>query len=230
MKGAFTGATDDRPGVFREAGGGPLFLDEVGELTPTLQVALLRVLQERAVRPVGANREVKVNARVVAATNKDLNAAVKAGSFREDLLFRLDVLRLELPPLRARGDDVLLLFRHLLALATARYDKALRAIAPEVTELLLRHAWPGNVRELQNVVERAVLACDGPRLEPWHLPPSVGAAPPVKLGEGWPLVSLDELERRHISHVLNVVGGKKERAAKLLGIDRVTLYRKLKRT
>ncbi len=229
VKGAFTGATDDRRGVFREAEGGTLFLDEVGELPQALQVALLRVLQERTVRPVGANREVKVDTRVVAATNRDLRAAVNEGRFREDLLFRLDVLRLELPPLRARGADVLQLFRHFLALACARNERTIRALAPEVTELLQKHAWPGNVRELQNVVERAVLACEGERLEPWHLPPTVAVPPAVKLSESWPLMSLEELERRHIEHVLSSVGGKKERAAKVLGIDRVTLYRKLKR-
>jgi len=170
-----------------------------------------------------------VNTRVVAATNRDLHEAVKAGTFRQDLMYRLDVLRLDLPPLRQRGDDVMLLFRHYLPLVCARYEKSIRAISPEVTDLLMRHTWPGNVRELQNVVERAVLACDGPKLEAWHLPQTVSATPDVKLGETWPMVTLEELERRHISHVLNSVGGKKERAAKVLGIDRVTLYRKLKK-
>ena len=231
VRGAFTGASDDRLGVFREADGGTLFLDEVGELTPALQTALLRVLQERTVRPVGANREVKVDVRVVAATNRDLQAGVDDGTFRQDLLFRLDVLRLDIPPLRERGDDVLLLFRHLLPLTCARHGKTIQAIAPEVTELLLRHTWPGNVRELQNVVERAVLACDGQRLEAWHLPQSVASPPAPKGGmkEGWPLVTLAELERRHIGHVLAAVGGSKQRAADMLGIDRVTLYRKLKK-
>ncbi|MGV3623717.1 MAG: sigma-54-dependent transcriptional regulator [Archangium sp.] len=231
VRGAFTGASDDRLGVFREADGGTLFLDEVGELTPALQTALLRVLQERTVRPVGANREVKVDVRVVAATNRDLQAAVDEGSFRQDLLFRLDVLRLDVPPLRERGDDVLLLLRHFLPLTCARHGKTIHAIAPEVTELCLRHTWPGNVRELQNVVERAVLACDGQRLEAWHLPQSV-ASPPAPKGikeSGWPLVTLAELERRHIGHVLAHVGGSKQRAADMLGIDRVTLYRKLKK-
>ncbi len=230
VRGAFTGASDDRLGVFREADGGTLFLDEVGELTPALQTALLRVLQERTVRPVGANREVKVDVRVVAATNRDLQAAVAEGTFRQDLLYRLDVLRLDMPPLRERGDDVLLLFRHFLPLAAARHNKTIHAIAPEVTELCQRHAWPGNVRELQNVVERAVLACDGARLEVWHLPQSVAApTAPKGLKDSWPMVTLAELERRHISHVLSAVGGSKQKAADLLGIDRVTLYRKLKK-
>ncbi len=229
VKGAFTDARSDRLGLFREADGGTLLLDEIGELPMPLQSALLRVLQERMVRPLGANRELKVDVRVVAATNRDLHAAAEAGTFRQDLLFRLDVLRLDVPPLRERGDDVLSLLRHFVSLAAARNGKQITAFSPEATELLSRYRWPGNVRELQNVVERAVLACDGNRIETWHLPQSLSARPIPQLRDGWPLVSLEELERRHIEHVLGAVGGSRQRAADLLGIDRVTLYRKLKR-
>jgi two-component system response regulator HydG len=229
VKGAFTDARTERLGVFREADGGTLFLDEVGELPLSLQASLLRVLQEKMVRPVGANRELPVDVRVVAATNRDLPAAVEAKTFRADLLFRLDVLRVEVPPLRERGDDVLLLASHFLVLASSRNGRPLTGWSPEVASRLLEHAWPGNVRELQNVIERAVLAADGPRLETWHLPVGLGERPPPKLEGSWPLVSLAELERRHIAHVLGAVGGNKQRAADLLGVDRVTLYRKLKR-
>ncbi len=229
VKGAFTDARSDRLGVFREADQGTLFLDEIGELPLSLQAALLRVLQERTVRPVGANRELKVDVRVVAATNRDLHAAAEAGTFRADLLFRLDVLRLDVPPLRDRGDDVLMLARHFVSLAAARDGKLITSLSTEATELLSGYSWPGNVRELQNAVERAVLACEGPRLEAWHLPQSLSTAPVPKLRDGWPLVTLEALERRHIDYVLGAVGGSRQRAADLLGIDRVTLYRKLKR-
>jgi two-component system, NtrC family, response regulator HydG len=229
VKGAFTDARSDRLGVFREADKGTLFLDEIGELPLQLQAAMLRVLQERVVRPVGANKEIKVDVRVVAATNRDLHTAATAGTFRNDLLFRLDVLRLDMPPLRERGDDVLLLFRHFLALTATRHGKQITSLAPDALELLSKYEWPGNVRELQNTVERAVLACDGSRLESFHLPESLSARPVPKLRDGWPLVSLEELERRHIEYVMGAVGGSRQRAADLLGIDRVTLYRKLKR-
>ena len=230
VRGAFTDARADRPGVFREADGGTLFLDEVGEVPLPLQPALLRVLQERAVRPVGANREIAVDVRVVAATNRDLHADVARGAFRADLLFRLDVLHVEIPPLRARGEDLVLLLHHFLALACARHERSPFSISPEAMALLQGHAWPGNVRELQNAVESAVLSCDGPRIEAWHLPRALTARPASRPGQGWPPVSLAELERRHIGFVLGAVGGNKQRAADLLGIDRVTLYRKLKRT
>ncbi len=229
VKGAFTDARTDRLGVFREAEKGTLFLDEIGELPMQLQAAMLRVLQERVVRPVGANREVKIDVRVIAATNRDLHDAAEKGQFRPDLLFRLDVLRLDVPPLRERGDDVLLLTRHFLSLASVRHEKQITSLSPEATDLLMKHHWPGNVRELQNVIERAVLACDGNRIEVWHLPQALAARPAPKLRDGWPLVTLEELERRHIEHVLGAVGGSRQRAADLLGIDRVTLYRKLKR-
>ncbi|MFZ5443975.1 MAG: sigma-54-dependent transcriptional regulator [Myxococcota bacterium] len=230
VRGAFTDARTERLGVFREAEGGTLFLDEIGELPMPLQAALLRVLQERTVRPLGANRELKVDVRVVAATNKNLHEEVEAGRFRSDLLFRLDVLRLAIPPLRERGDDALMLFHHFLALAAARHGKQIHSLSREASELLTVHQWPGNVREVQNVVERAVLACDGGRIEQWHLPQSLGVQPVPKLRDGWPLISLDALEKRHIEYVLGAVGGNRQRAADLLGIDRVTLYRKLKRS
>ncbi len=230
VKGAFTGAVRDQEGRRRRGPtAGTLFLDEIGELPLQLQAALLRVLQERTVRPLGANREIRVDVRVVAATNRDLHDAVDRGTFRPDLLFRLDVLRLAVPPLRERGDDALMLFNHFLALSAARHGKQITTLSREATELLAAWQWPGNVREVQNVVERAVLACDGPRIELWHLPQSLSAQPVPKLRDGWPLISLEALEKRHIEYVLGAVGGNRQRAADLLGIDRVTLYRKLKR-
>lgn len=230
VRGAFTDAVTDRLGVFREAHGGTLLLDEVGELPLRVQVSLLRVLQERKVRPLGANREIDVDVRVVAATNADLHAAVARGAFREDLLFRLDVLRVPLPPLRERGDDVAVLLRHFLAQTCARYGRPLPTLAPQALAALTRHHWPGNVRELQNVVESAVLSHDGVRIETWHLPPAVmGRAIPVEKERSRPLLPLAEVERKHIARVLGAVGGNRKKAAEVLGIDRVTLYRKLKR-
>ncbi len=230
VKGAFTDARKDHPGLFREAEGGTLLLDEVGELPMQLQVALLRVLQEWAIRPVGANGEVKVNVRVIAATHRDLTQAVADGTFRSDLYFRLDVLRLDVPPLRARGDDVVLLAEHFLKRATVRLRKSPMTLSPEAVRLLLSHRWPGNVRELQNAIERAVLSCEGFVIEPGHLPPTVSPKAAATVRDGWPMVSLAELERRHIEYVLGAFGGNRQRTAELLGIDRVTLYRKLKKT
>jgi DNA-binding NtrC family response regulator len=229
VKGAFTDARSDRPGVFREADGGTLFLDEVGELPMPLQAALLRVLQERKVRPVGANRELSVDVRVVAATNRDLKEAVEQRHFRRDLFFRLDVLRVSLTPLRERGDDVLLLARHCLLISSGRHGKHVSGWTAEVQRLLLAHPWPGNVRELENVIERAVLACEGQRLEAFHFSEGFGEARPRAPTGGWPLISLAALEAQHIEHVLGAVGGNKRRAAQMLGIDRVTLHRKLTR-
>ncbi len=230
VRGAFTDARVDRPGVFREANGGTLFLDEVGELPPRVQVSLLRVLQECKVRPLGANREVAVDVRVVAATNADLDEAVTQGRFREDLLFRIDVLRVQLPPLRERAGDVVLLLRHFLAQTTARSGRALPSLSTDALAALTRYHWPGNVRELQNVVESAVLSNDGARIEAWHLPPQLTGKGRFSEKEmAGPLLSLAELERRHVARVLGAMGGNRLKAAAVLGIDRVTLYRKLKR-
>jgi two-component system, NtrC family, response regulator AtoC len=226
-RGAFTGAAQSRLGLFQQASGGTLFLDEIGDMPLELQPKLLRALQEHSVRPLGAAREVTADARIVAATNRDLTAAVRAGTFREDLLFRLKVLHLELPPLRLRERDVIELARHFLGQAS-RGGRAFQ-LAREAEAPLLGYRWPGNVRELENCMSAAMaLASEGnigfdelpTRVRTQRGSPSAPAEPPA---------SLEDVERRHIETVLRVVGWNKARAARKLGIDRATLYRKLAR-
>ena len=234
-RGAFTDAKSARTGLFVQADGGTLFLDEVGELPLTLQPKLLRALQSRRVRPVGSDAEVPFDARVVAATNQDLESAVNEGRFREDLYFRIHVIGIELPPLRARGQDVLLLARRFTADFAQRSGKAVRGLTPSVEQRLLDYPWPGNVRELQNCIERAVAlsAPDADALQLEELPMRIrdhrrsrSGREPVDLTE---LVPLEEVERRHILRVLEAVGGSRTLAARTLGLDRKTLYRKLER-
>jgi two-component system response regulator HydG len=245
VKGAFTGAIAASTGLFRAAHRGTLLLDEVGEMSPALQAKLLRVLETREVRPVGSSEVVAIDVRIVAATHRDLLEAAKRGAFREDLFYRLAVIEVELPPLRARTDDVVLLARHFLReLARARGEPE-RGLSPAALDVLLRHAWPGNVRELRSALEHAVTMAEGAEtLEPVDLParvlravhgegppptaapPAVAAAPTAVAG---PVETLSDLERRHTLGVLARVGGDRRRAADLLGIDLSTLYRKLKR-
>jgi two-component system response regulator HydG len=232
-RGAFTDARAARKGLFAEADGGTLFLDEVGELPLDLQPKLLRVLQERAVRPIGANREERLDVRVVAATNRDLEALVEEGRFRRDLFFRLEVLRVPLPPLRERGRDVLLLAQHFLRRAAERAGKHVAGLSGPAAERLLEYAWPGNVRELEHCMERAVALASYSEVMVDDLPERIRSYH----GEHWivtgagpdELVPMEEIERRYILRVLDAVGGSKTRAARILGLDRKTLYRKLER-
>jgi DNA-binding NtrC family response regulator len=234
-RGAFTDAKSARTGLFVQADGGTLFLDEVGELPLTLQPKLLRALQSRRVRPVGGDAEVPFDARIVAATNQDLESAVNEGRFREDLYFRIHVIGIELPPLRARGTDVLLLARRFTADFAQRSGKAVRGLAPAVEQRLLDYPWPGNVRELQNCIERAV-ALSAPGAEalqledlPVRIRDHRRARSGRELVDLTELVPLEEVERRHILRVLEAVGGSRTLAARTLGLDRKTLYRKLER-
>ncbi len=235
VRGAFTDARNAREGLFVEAHRGTLFLDEIGELPLAIQPKLLRVLQERAVRPVGGSSEVPVDVRIVAATNRDLEEEVEAKRFRSDLYFRIQVVELPLPPLRMRGNDVLALATHFLRAHAARTEKGVPTLAPEAAARLLAHGWPGNVRELQNVIERAVALCRGTEIGPDDLPERLRAAPPLGTTESFvPTVSealptLEEVERRYVDHVLATYGGNKAVAARVLGIGRKTLYRKLER-
>ena len=231
VKGAFTDARHDRAGLFVQAEGGTLFLDEVGELPLALQAKLLRVLQERCVRPVGSVHEVPFDARLVAATNRDLEALVREGRFREDLLYRLQVVTIEVPPLRARGRDVLELAERFRRELAERYGKPIRAIAPDALVRLLAYPWPGNVRELRNAVERAVALARGDVLQLVDFPRGVTEAGPTGEALFGPdeLVPMDEIERRYVAHVMERVGGNKSSAARVLGFDRKTLYRKLER-
>ncbi len=250
VKGAFSGAVADRSGLFQEAEGGTLLLDEIGEMPPELQAGLLRVLEGDEVRPVGSNRSVKVDVRVVAATNRDLTEALEQGHFRQDLFYRLETFRIQVPPLRDRNGDLELLAGHFIRRHTARLERDDCRASPAFLSALRAYGFPGNVRELENVVERAVTFCDGRTLQPRHLPPRVrapgGAPTPTSpdgvAGERGPagdllaqvladgsFPTLRELELRYVREVLEHTGGNKRRAAALLGIGRRTLYRKLDR-
>ena len=232
-RGAFTDAKAARTGLFIKANGGTLFLDEVGELPLALQPKLLRALQERTVRPVGGDAELPFDARLVAATNRDLELAVEEGRFREDLYYRLNVIGLELPPLRARGNDVLLLAQRFLEHFAARSGKRVVGLSAAAAQRLVAYAWPGNVRELQNCIERAVALTAYEELTVEDLPERIRdyRAPSNASQGGDPseLVSLEEMERRYIQRVLDTVGGSRTLASRILGVDRKTLYRKLGR-
>jgi len=230
-RGAFTDARTDRAGLFVEADGGTLFLDEIAELSTALQAKLLRVLQEGEIRPLGASRAERVDVRVIAATNKDLETRLKAGTFREDLYYRLNVIHIHLPPLRARTEDLLTLAEHFLGAAAARAGKDVRGLHEAAKKAVLAHGWPGNVRELENTIERAVALCEGGVIQLEDLPATVRerrAGEPdaltTALARG---LTLGELEREYIQRVVTAEGGNKTRAAQRLGLDRKTLYRKL---
>jgi DNA-binding NtrC family response regulator len=227
-RGAFTGATQDRPGLFEAASRGTLLLDEVGEVSPGMQVKLLRALQEREIRRVGENRTRKIDVRVVAATNRDLAQGVAGGTFRQDLYYRLKVVELHVPALRDRPDDLLSLARVLLADAGLRMKRRIAGLAPEAADQLRRYAWPGNVRELENTMERAVALASGERVELEDLPEEIRRAfaqPPAAAGE---VRLLAEVEKEYILSALSLNGGNQTRTAAQLGIASATLYRKLK--
>ena len=228
-RGAFTGADASRRGLLEQARGGCLFLDEIGDMPPQLQVKLLRVLQERRARPVGGDEEVEVDVWILAATHQDLRAAVEEGRFREDLLYRLNVVELELPPLRARQEDVLLLAQQAIEAAAERQGRTPPRMSQAFSAALLDYTWPGNVRELENAMERAVALSRHVTLEPTDLPVAVRQHRP-RPEEPVELISLAEVERRHMDRVLAAVHGNKARAAQILGIGRKTLYRKLDRS
>jgi two-component system, NtrC family, response regulator AtoC len=234
-KGAFTGAITRKTGRFERADGGTLFLDEIGDMSLPLQGKILRALEEREIERVGGEGRIPVDVRVVAATHRDLRAAIEEGAFREDLYFRLAVVTLTLPHLVERGGDLDLLILHFAASYAARYGRPLRGISRAVLDVLHRHTWPGNVRELRNVLERAVLMANGPVLLPAHLPldqlrsPAAAAAPRGSPLPGYrPDLSLAEMEALHIRQVLELVSGHLGRASEVLGVHRNTLTRKLR--
>jgi two-component system response regulator HydG len=230
-KGAFTDARSERKGLFQQAEHGTLFLDEIGEMPQSMQAKLLRALEENKLRPVGGDKEVEFDVRVLSATNRDLETAIEDGRFREDLYFRLNVIQLELPPLRARGTDVLLIAQHYVTTLAARAAKAITGISGKAAEKLLAYSWPGNVRELRNVIERAVALTRYEQIAVEDLPEKVRnyRSDQVVVGGHDPaeLLPMEEVERRYIQHVLNTVGGNKTTASRILGLDRKTLYRKL---
>jgi two-component system, NtrC family, response regulator HydG len=227
-RGAFTGATQDRPGLFEAANGGTLLLDEVGEVSPGMQVKLLRALQEREIRRVGENKSRRVDVRVLAATNRDLAHGVAGGAFRQDLYYRLKVVELHVPPLRERRDDVLPLARVLLADAALRMKRKISALAPGAADQLLRYEWPGNVRELENAMERAVALARGTRVELEDLPEEIRRAFPRPVAIRGTVRPLDEVEKEYILAALELNGGNQTHTAEQLRIGSATLYRKLK--
>ena len=228
-RGAFTGASSDRPGLFEAANGGTLLLDEIGEISPGMQVKLLRVLQEREIRRVGENKNRSVNVRVVTATNRDLAHGVAAGTFRQDLYYRIKVVELHVPPLRDRRDDILPLARVLLADAAARMNRKITGLMPRVADQLLRYGWPGNVRELENAMERAVALARSSRVTIEDLPEEIRRAFPTPVVNEGTVQSLSKVEKDYVLAVLELNDGNRTRTARQLGIGSATLYRKLKR-
>ena len=226
MRGAFTGAVRDKAGLFEVAGDGTLFLDEIGEVAPTVQAKLLRALQEREIRRVGAERIVKVNARVVAATNRDLRAAVAAGTFREDLYFRLGVFVITMPPLRERREDIPALAYDFVRQSAARVKKDVQTVSAEAMTVLMNYHWPGNVRELEHAIERAVIVARGTSVEARDLPPEVFQKPDH--GDTEDSLDLQAQERAMIARALERFRGNRRQAADALKISTVTLWRKMK--
>ncbi len=231
-KGAFTGAVGRRKGRFELADGGTLLLDEVGEIAPALQVKLLRVLQERTFERVGGNAPITVDVRIVAATNRDLSQAVAKGRFRDDLYYRLNVVRIELPPLRERGEDLPALVAHFVQKYAAEVGRAAPEVSPQAMERIYRHPWPGNVRELENALERAVILA-GPKIRPEDLPLEMGSADEgarTELPTGMGITeAVEDLEQRMIKRALAEAGGVQARAAEALGITKSNLAYKLKK-
>lgn len=231
LKGAFTGAISEKRGLFEEANGGTLFLDEIGDVSPALQIKLLRVLQENEIKPVGASDSKKVDVRMIAATHRDLEALARSGKFREDLYYRLKVISIELPALRERMEDLPDLVESFLAIYSDKNKKAISHVSDEAMKLLKGYAWPGNIRELEHAIERAVALTNTNILFPEDFPPEIlrGLQQPVEenLAEvpaSW--TSLEEMEKAHISKVLQETNYNKSKASEILGIDRATLYRK----
>ena len=227
-KGAFTGATRDKPGRFQVARDGTIFLDEIGEITPALQVRLLRVLQDRCFEPLGGSQSVPTEARIIAATNRDLAAMVKRGEFREDLFYRVNVVRLDLPPLRQRKEDIPLLINHFISRFNHMQAKDIDGVSNEVLSLLMAHHWPGNVRELENVIERAFVICAGPEIE-------IACLPEELTGVERPTVPQEDMaSARRMSEAQTILNALKRNhfnraaAARELGIHKTTLYRKMK--
>jgi len=231
VRGAFTDARAPRTGLLVQANSGTLLLDELGDMPMSLQPKLLRALQERTVRPVGGDGEIPFDVRLIATTNRDLRTLVEENRFREDLFYRINVIHIELPPLRARGGDVLLLAQHFIDLHAARAGKRVTGLSPAAAEKLLAYSWPGNVRELQNSIERAIALTRYEEVAVEDLPETVRAykRSHVLIASDDPseLVSLAEVERRYVMRVMEAVGGNKTMAAEKLGITRKTLYRKL---
>jgi DNA-binding NtrC family response regulator len=227
IRGAFTGANTDRKGLFEAASRGTILLDEIGDMPMAVQAKLLRVLESGEVRPVGATVSRTVDARVIAATHRDLARCVEEGTFRQDLYFRLNAVTINVPPLRERPEDLPALAEHFLKRHARNAERSIRGLTPQARRVLERHAWPGNVRELSHVLERSVALAKGPMIDVDDLPAHLRGAPAQSLAPA--SQTLEEVEKAHVVAVLKSVGGNRGRAAAILGIDRKTLYRKLLR-
>jgi DNA-binding NtrC family response regulator len=228
-KGAFTGADRDKRGLIEAVAGGTLLLDEIGEMPVHLQSKLLRVLQERTLRRVGDEREIPVDFRLIAATNRDTLAASRNGTFREDLYFRISTIRLKVPPLRERQDDLALLTDTFVHQYAEKYRKPVRGLSPQAFARLARYDWPGNVRELESVIERAVLFCTGEQLLPENLPEQFQASDSSSACVIPPFMTMDEIEREALAQTLERTGGNVKRTAEILDLHRPTLYRRLRK-
>jgi DNA-binding NtrC family response regulator len=230
VRGAFTGAVASKRGLVQAADGGTLFLDEIGEMSQALQVKMLRTLQDGEVRPLGTDRNTKVDIRVITATNRDLQRAMADGRFREDLYYRINVISMKLPDLAERREDIPLLARHFLEQECARGRRKPVRIAPEAMDLMQAYGWPGNVRELRNVIERALALARGAEIRPVHLPPEIRSQDPIVGASWWKgETALADLERLAILHALREARGNRAVAARLLRISERSLYRKLDR-
>ncbi|MFQ6108674.1 MAG: sigma-54 interaction domain-containing protein [Candidatus Aminicenantales bacterium] len=233
VKGAFTGADRDKKGLFEEADGGIIFLDEIGEIPLSVQAKLLRVLEQRQFRPLGSNKNRRVDVRVIAATSRDLREATKAGLFREDLFHRLNKVEIHLPPLRKRPEDIPLLVRHFLERYSKKFNKDLKGISRRVQKLFLHYRWPGNIRELENVLERASMLCPKQFIDIDDLPPYLQRLSPsdyqIPFIDREHLSTLDDLEKEYITYILKKTGYNLKRTAKILNISRTTLYTKIKK-
>jgi len=223
-KGAFTGATEFRKGRFELANNGTIFLDEIGDLPPAVQTKLLRVLQERMFERLGGNMSIKVNIRIIAATNRDLEALIREGKFREDLYYRLNIFPIVVPPLRERKTDIILLANHFIDKYAKEMDKKIASISAPATDLLIHYHWPGNVRELENVIERAMVLAAPPAIKPADLPYQLSNTTPTAADD-----TLESMEKVHTERILQRTGWNITRAAEILDIDRVTLYNKISR-
>ncbi|MBL7649154.1 MAG: sigma-54-dependent Fis family transcriptional regulator [Candidatus Hydrogenedentes bacterium] len=232
VKGAFTGANQDKVGLFEEANGGTIFLDEIGDMAPITQAKLLRVLQNGEIRRVGASTSTRVNVRIIAATNRDLVTAVEENRFREDLYFRLNVVQIRIPPLRERMEALPSLIQHFIKLANSRYGKQVSGLDDQTKSLLAHYEFPGNVRELETIIAHAVIMADGPHIHAVDLPDQVqfGIKPRLRIAHQAErsVMTLVELEKNHIQTTLESLKGNQTKAAKLLGISRSTLWRKMK--
>lgn len=226
--GAFTDARQDKPGRFAAAEGGTIFLDEIGDISPAMQTRLLRVLQERVYEPLGSVEPVRADVRVIAATNRDLDQRVRDKAFREDLYYRINVMRLKLPALRERRGDIPLLVEHFVSKFNALQGKNITGVSQHAMLLLMQHDYPGNVRELENIIEHAFVLCAGGPIEVYHLPPQLSGSSPSEAWQGIGRVTLQDMEVMHITETLRRHAGNRDIAAKALGIHRATLFRKIK--